>query len=102
VAGGEAEAIRFEFQEALGAKRFNCIADGGVAGGGSVPCCAIGAFDAGQIDAFELPEAEEKFFFEGLLGGDLLDLFARRAALLDCGDVFCGIVNIGPTRFAIE
>ena len=52
-----------------------------------LPCGGVVAFDSGEVDAVELAEAEEKFFFEGLLGSDWLDLFAREDSLLDHGDI---------------
>jgi hypothetical protein len=100
---GEAQAIAFQIEETLGAERVDLAADGGESFAGAV-CVGKGvaACDLCKIDAVELAKAQEKFFFESLLGSDWLDLLAWGNSLLDHGDVLRRIVDIGPARLAVE
>src|SRR5579864_245182 len=100
---GETEAFAFAIEEILRVERIDLAMDCGEAGAGTV-CVERGvvAFDAGQVDAVKLAQAEEEFFFEGLLRCDWLDLFAWGNSLLDHGSVLGGIVDVGPARLAVE
>src|SRR5271166_4446392 len=98
--GREAKATAVEFDETLLAEVRNLIAQ-------SDDTCAqaihrIRSFDAREIDALELAQAEEEFFVERLLGRDCLDLLARAGSLLDARDVARGIMHIRPARAAVE
>ena len=96
------ESAGFSLQQTLRAERIDLRADFGQARAGAVAVRGVVAFDLREIDSVELAEAEEEFFFEGLLGCDWLDLLARRNSLLDHGDVLRGIVDVGPAGFAVE
>src|SRR5579862_825782 len=101
--GREAQPLAFTIEEILRVERIDLAMDCGEAGAGTVRVeRGVVAFDAGQVDAVKLAQAEEEFFFEGLLGSDWLDLFARGNSLLDHGSVLRGIVDVGPARLAVE
>ena len=58
--------------------------------------------DGGEVDAIELPQAEEEFFLERLLGRDFFELLDREPALVDRGGVGSRIVSVGPAPAAVE
>src|SRR5580704_5608826 len=100
---GEAQALAFPIEEILRVERINLAMNCGEAGAGAVRVeRGVIAFDAGQVDAVKLAQAEEEFFFQRLLRCDWLDLFAWGNSLLDHGSVLRGIVDVGPARLAVE
>ena len=79
----EAKKIVFETDEALGGEQIDLPANEGESGARAVSVACILALDASEVDSVQLPETQEKFFFEGLFRRDGLDLLARRSSLLD-------------------
>ena len=81
---GQSHTIAIHFDEALRTQRLEA---GAHTTDLLVQFGVVGAFDAMQIDSFQLAQAKEKLFFERLRGSDRLDLLARRTFFIDGSDV---------------
>ena len=58
---------------------------------------AILALNARQIDARQLPQAQEQFFFQREFRGDGLDILDGTAAIRNGGDIGRGVMDIRPS-----
>ena len=90
--GSEAGARAIEEEEAVGAEELEARAEGDV----------VAMLEALPVDAIEEAEAEEEFFVECLLRGELFALLDGESAGGDRGDVGGGVVGVGPARVAVE